>query len=125
MTEITNNYVHYTPIGDGVFTTELLDQNFQALSQFSQQIGERFVQLNEKSNAMNADILALAKIVKSMQKPTGSIAPYIIGAGIGIYIYRNRQKVKAMMDYASQQAEQQRKEETLKTKAERADQPSV
>lgn len=119
--ELDYNYVSYTPIGDGVFTTELLDKNFAAYSTFSQNLAEIVAQLNEKTNAMSADIHAMAKIVTELQKPKGSIAPYIIGAGIGIYIYRNRQRVKAMMEYASQQAEQQRKEETIKTEAHRAD----
>lgn len=117
--------IKYTPIGDGQFTTEILDQNFAAYSEALNSLANSVAVLNETTNAINNDLLGLAKVVSSMQKAKGSVTPFLLGAGIGIYIYRNRLKVKAMMDYASQQAAEQRKEEPIKTEAQRADKPTA
>lgn len=121
--------ITYNRIGNGEFTKELLDQNFAAIGEYTIAMEELFTALNEKSNAMSADIHAMAKIVTKLQTPKSSIMPFVLGAGVGILIYRNRQKVKAMMESAAQKAEQQaaqqRKDETIKTEAQRADQPNA
>lgn len=120
------NHVHYTPIDGGTFTTEMLDANFKAISAWS---ADAAAHINTIESTVNDLVYTVANLSKQVARQNkASVLPYIVGAGIGIYFYRNRQKVQAMMESAKKKAEeqaaQQRKDETIKTESERTDKPN-
>lgn len=115
--------ISYTSVGDREFTKELLDSNFAAIGEYSIKMGNVVAALNEKSNAMSADIHAMAKIVTELQKPKtpSQLLPFAAGIVVGFYLYNNRQKAKELWEKATQEAAEQRKDETIKTESERTD----
>lgn len=116
--------ISYTSVGDREFTKELLDNNFAAIGEYSIRMGDVVAALNEKSNAMSADITAMAKIVTDLQKRRNPLVPFVIGVGVGLYLYNNRRKIERLVETARQEASQQRKDETIKTESERTDKPN-
>lgn len=121
------NYISYNPIGNGEFTKELLDQNFAAIGEYTIQMGNVVAALNAKTNAMSADITAMAKIVSdlSRNRQKSTFLPFVIGVGVGAWILHRREKLAALIERAVEEAEKQRQDDTYKTEAHRADQPSA
>jgi hypothetical protein len=89
--------IAYNPLGSGQFTDKILDANFTIISEYTKQLEPLLVTLSKQVLHHEAELAKLSK----MRKPH-RVLPFVVGAGVGIYVYKRLKKSGLNVEFDAQ-----------------------
>lgn len=80
------------------YTDDILDNNFHRIIDFNNDVLETLDSLVSLAETQGSRLSALENINLVVKTKSGKLLPFLAGAAVGVYIYRNRQKLKKLID---------------------------
>jgi hypothetical protein len=93
--------IAYSPLNSGEFTTKMLDANFGAIAQYTQQTEDLLLSMAKAIDELAGAHELIAKKVAKLPKKR-RVLPFVVGAGVGIYVYKRLKKSGLSVEFDAQ-----------------------
>lgn len=89
--------IGYSSLGAGVFTDKMLDDNFMVIAEYTQKLEPLIATLSRQ-------VLRHDEALAKLTRKKGRMLPILVGAGIGIYVYKRSKSFAKKIDIVFENA---------------------